>query len=89
MEKMQRIAAGAGDVVVSGRWQAVRPGLWNEKFPNQCSKFSQSPINIVTSETVYDEELKEFVFENFDAKFRWTMKYDGYASMIWLFYYFF
>ena len=76
-----------GNVIVSGRWQTVHPNLWNERFPNECSKFGQSPINIYTAETVYDEKLKDFVFHNFDLKLKWKMRFDGYSSIIQLFLY--
>ena len=67
-------------IVESGRWQGVDPNLWNENFANECSKFSQSPINIVTSETVYDKNLKNFVFKNLDKEFKWKMLFDGFTS---------
>jgi hypothetical protein len=64
----------------SDRWQTVHPNFWNERFPNQCSKLEQSPINIETDETVHDRNLKDFKFKNFGLKVQWKMKFDGYSS---------
>jgi len=63
----------------SDRWQTVHPNFWNERFPNQCSKLEQSPINIETDETVHDRNLKDFKFKNFGLKVQWKMKFDGYS----------
>lgn len=72
----------SSSVILGDRWQGVNPHLWNERFPNECSKFSQSPIDIKTSETVYDEKLKNFVFINFDVKFQWKADFDGYSGKL-------
>ncbi len=62
-------------------WQGVNPDLWNQRFPNDCSRSSQSPINIQTDETIYDNNLKDFIFENFDLKLLWKVDFDGYSGI--------
>lgn len=61
-----------------GQWQFVNPNEWNERYEG-CRGAKQSPINIVTSKSVFNERLGDFIFRNYDVPFRWNVTFDGFS----------
>ncbi len=62
-------------------WQAISPNEWNNVFP-ACRGNNQSPINIITNNTVYDDQLEDFVLHNYYKEFQWNVSFDTFSSKI-------
>jgi hypothetical protein len=71
----------------AGSWTDIKPVDWNAAFP-ACRGNTQSPINIITNNAVYDEELEPFTFHNYNTETEWNVTFDKYASKISLMYLF-
>ncbi|XP_070591396.1 carbonic anhydrase 4 [Erythrolamprus reginae] len=61
------------------------PRLW-AKLYSECGKDKQSPVNIVTRQVKYNDDLKPFKFINYDVKpkGKWTMKNNGHTVVVHL-----
>ncbi|NXC49604.1 CAH4 anhydrase, partial [Penelope pileata] len=57
------------------------PRQWHETYP-ACSGNSQSPINIVTKNVIYDKSLKPLYFEDYDVKgsSKWIIENNGHTG---------
>ena len=62
-------------------WQAISPNDWNNVYP-ACRGRTQSPINIITSNTVYDDQLEDFVLHNYYREVQWNVSFDTFSSKI-------
>jgi len=59
-------------------WQAISPSEWNSVYP-ACRGNNQSPINIITSNTVYDDQLEDFVLHNYYREVQWNVSFDTFS----------
>lgn len=64
----------------SGSWYSVNPSDWNQVYP-ACNGDSQSPINIITDDTVYDQSLDDFVFHNYNRQIQWNATFNSYSGI--------
>ncbi len=68
-----------------GEWQFVDPNQWNDRYEG-CRGAKQSPINIATTSTVYNDRLGDFIFRNYDMPLRWNITFDGFSGSYLLFF---
>ena len=52
---------------------------WHINYPT-CKGMKQSPIDIISSKSKYNKELKPFSFHNYDRQHKWLIKKTGPTS---------
>ena len=56
------------------------PDEWPHLFAS-CGGTKQSPINVITTQTVYDPSLAFMNFFNYDNYFIWNMTFNNHTGM--------
>ncbi len=53
------------------------PDTWFLKYPTCGHIERQSPINIITSDLIYNSSLKPFSFVNYNYNYTWSLSRPG------------
>ena len=59
-----------------GSWNYANEAQW-PSFYSSCNSQTQSPIDVLRNITIYDKNLKNFVFNNYDKLLKYNISFTG------------
>lgn len=76
---IKKVSIGEDHGHHSWNYDVKGPRFWPQEYP-LCSGALQSPINIITSQAIYDMNLGDITFNNYNVVLYWNATNNGHTS---------